>query len=55
MFQEGWRDRRGAYARSRRNAVVPHSRAAKGAHPLGEIEIDLMKEGKNLLPLENFW
>jgi hypothetical protein len=25
-----------------------------GAHPLGQGEIDLMKDGKKLLPLEDF-
>lgn len=55
MFQAGLRDRHGACARSCRYTAVPHSRAAKGAHPLGKVEIDLVKEGKKLLPLENFW
>jgi hypothetical protein len=35
--------------------VVPHSRAVKGAHPLGKFDVDVMKEGKKLLSLENFW
>jgi hypothetical protein len=55
MFRTGRRGRHEVCAHRRLGAAVPHSRAAKGAYPLGKVDIDVMKEGKKLLTLNNFW
>ena len=55
MFRTGRRGHHEVCAHRRLGTVVPHSRAAKGAHPLGEVDVNVMKEGKKLLPLNDFW
>ena len=46
MLQTGRRDRRGACAHTPLDAAAPHSRAAAGLYPRGQIDIDVMKKGK---------
>lgn len=55
MFRTARRGRREVCAYRRLGATVPHSRAAKGAHPLGKVDVNVMKEGKKLLTMNNFW
>jgi hypothetical protein len=55
MFRVGQRGHHAVCARRWQGTVVPHSRAAKGAHLLGKLDVDVMKKGKKLLSPENFW
>jgi hypothetical protein len=54
ILQVNWGDRHEAYARTVRNAAVPHRRAALDSCKFGEVDIDFMKEGKYLFSLDDF-
>ena len=44
-----------AYADMQRNAEGPHSGAAAAPNALGNINVDLVQEGKKWFALEDFW
>ena len=44
-----------AYADIQRNVEDPHSRAAIEPNALGNINVDLVQEGKKWFALEDFW
>ena len=44
MFRVGQRDHHAVCAHRRIGVADPHSRAAKRMHPLGKVDVDVMKE-----------
>jgi hypothetical protein len=50
-----WGDHHGVYDDTAHDAVAPHRRAALHSCKFGKVNIDFVKEGKDLFSLNEFW
>jgi hypothetical protein len=55
ILRVNWGDHHGVYDDTAHDTVAPHRRAALDSCKFGKVNIDFMKEGKDLFSLNEFW